>query len=125
MASAGCGAIFIGVQVNHPPADVAHIVTTDVAVRETAKIVFTVLALAGFTGMFVRNRHRFGVLGLAGYLLVSVGFLALFVVHLGYAGVSISYHAHGAELTDDYNERTRVTVGREVFGPAAVKSRVR
>ena len=25
-------------------------------------------------------------------------------------------HAHGAELTDDYNERTRVTVGREVFG---------
>jgi Na+/melibiose symporter-like transporter len=43
-------------------------------------------------------------------------FVALFVVHLGYAGVSISYHAHGAELTDDYNERTRVTVGREVFG---------
>ena len=43
-------------------------------------------------------------------------FAALFVVHLGYAGVSISYHAHGAELTDDYNERTRVTVGREVFG---------
>ena len=23
---------------------------------------------------------------------------------------------HGAELSDDYNERTRVTVGREVFG---------
>ncbi|HEX9328883.1 MAG TPA: MFS transporter, partial [Reyranella sp.] len=43
-------------------------------------------------------------------------FVALFIVHLGYAGVSISYHAHGAELTDDYNERTRVTVGREVFG---------
>jgi glycoside/pentoside/hexuronide:cation symporter, GPH family len=41
---------------------------------------------------------------------------ALLLVHLGYAGVSISYHAHGAELTDDYNERTRVTVGREVFG---------
>ncbi|MGQ0581702.1 MAG: MFS transporter [Reyranella sp.] len=43
-------------------------------------------------------------------------FAALFVVHLGYAGVSISYHAHGAELTNEYNERTRVTVGREVFG---------
>jgi Na+/melibiose symporter-like transporter len=41
---------------------------------------------------------------------------ALVVVHLGYAGASISYHAHGAELSDDYNERTRVTVGREVFG---------
>ena len=41
---------------------------------------------------------------------------ALLLVHFGYSGVSISYHAHGAELTDDYNERTRVTVGREVFG---------
>ena len=49
-------------------------------------------------------------------LLATWLFVALFVVHLGYAGVSISYHAHGAELTDDYNERTRVTVGREVFG---------
>jgi len=49
-------------------------------------------------------------------LLAAWLFVALFVVHLGYAGVSISYHAHGAELTDDYNERTRVTVGREVFG---------
>jgi len=41
---------------------------------------------------------------------------SLFLVHLGYSGVSISYHAHGAELTDDYNERTKITVGREVFG---------
>lgn len=43
-------------------------------------------------------------------------FASLVLVHLGYAGVSISYHAHGAELSDDYNERTKVTVGREVFG---------
>jgi len=41
---------------------------------------------------------------------------ALLLIHFGYSGVSISYHAHGAELTDDYNERTKVTVGREVFG---------
>jgi Na+/melibiose symporter-like transporter len=41
---------------------------------------------------------------------------ALLLVHFGYSGVSISYHSHGAELTDSYNERTRVTVGREVFG---------
>lgn len=41
---------------------------------------------------------------------------ALLLVHLGYSGVSISYHSHGAEITDDYNERTKVTVGREVFG---------
>jgi hypothetical protein len=79
-AAAVAGTIFAAVQINHPPADVAHIVTTEMAIRETAKIVFTVLALAGFTGMFLRNRDRFGVLGLLGYLLVSVGFLALFAV---------------------------------------------
>jgi len=49
-------------------------------------------------------------------LLAAWLFSALFLVHLGYSGVSISYHAHGAELTDDYNERTKITVGREVFG---------
>lgn len=50
------------------------------------------------------------------YLLMWWLFAALVVVHLGYAGASISYHAHGAELSDDYHERTRVTVAREVFG---------
>lgn len=43
-------------------------------------------------------------------------FAALVIVHLGYAGASISYHALGAELSDDYHERTKVTVAREVFG---------
>ncbi len=42
--------------------------------------------------------------------------VSLLRVHLGYSGVSISYHSHGAELSDDYNERTKVTVSREVFG---------
>jgi hypothetical protein len=78
--AAAAGAIFIGVQINHPPADVAHIVTTEIAVRETAKVLMTVLALAGFTGMFLRHHRRFGVLGLAGYLLLTVGYLALFAV---------------------------------------------
>src|SRR5262249_8324401 len=50
------------------------------------------------------------------FLMASWLIAALLLVHLGYSGVSISYHAHGAELTDDYNERTKVTVGREVFG---------
>jgi hypothetical protein len=82
LCAAAAGAIFIGVQINHPPADVAHIVTTEMAVRETAKALMTVLALAGITGMFLRHRdhRRFGVLGLAGYLLLTVGFLAMFAV---------------------------------------------
>ncbi len=78
LCAAAAGAIFIGVQINHPPADVAHVVTTEVAIRENAKALMCVLALIGFTGMFLRHRSRFGVLGLAGYLLLSVGFLAIF-----------------------------------------------
>jgi hypothetical protein len=80
LCAAAAGAIFIGVQINHPPADVAHLVTTEMAVRETAKAVMAILALAGFTGMFLRNRHRFGVLGLVGYLLLTIGYFAIFAV---------------------------------------------
>ena len=73
------GAIFAGVQINHPPADVAHLVTTEMTIRMTAKVLFCALALVGFAGMFLRHRSRFGRLGRAGYALVSVGFLAMLV----------------------------------------------
>src|SRR3954454_9264164 len=80
LCAAAAGAIFIGVQIKHPPADVAHVVTTEMAIRESAKILMCVLALVGFTGMFLRHRSRFGVLGVAGFSLLTVGFLALFAV---------------------------------------------
>jgi hypothetical protein len=73
------GAIFAGVQINHPPADVAHLVTTEWTVRMTAKVLFCALTLVGFAGMFLRHRGRFGRLGRAGYALVSVGFLGMLV----------------------------------------------
>jgi hypothetical protein len=79
LCAAAASGIFVGVQVNHPSADVANIGTTEMTIRESAKALMTVLALAGITGMFVRNRRPFGVLGLAGYLLLSVGFLTMFV----------------------------------------------
>ncbi|HJQ59743.1 MAG TPA: MFS transporter [Vineibacter sp.] len=69
------------------------------------------LLMGGFAALFFPPTEWLTKTGLQVWLLV-----ALIVVHLGYAGASISYHAHGAELSDDYNERTRVTVGREVFG---------
>lgn len=53
---------------------------------------------------------------LSGHAMLLYLLLALIVVHLGYSGVSISYHSLGAELSYDYNERTRVTIWREVFG---------
>ncbi|HJS94694.1 MAG TPA: hypothetical protein VJ741_10545 [Solirubrobacteraceae bacterium] len=79
LCAAAAGAIFAGVQINHPPADVAHLATTDMTIRQTAKIAFAALALAGLAGMFLRHRSRFGRLGRAGYALVSVGFLAMLV----------------------------------------------
>jgi hypothetical protein len=80
LCAAAAGAIFIGVQINHPPADVAHLLTTEVTVRETAKVLMCVLALAGFTGMFLRHGARFGRLGRAGYGLLSAGYLAMLAV---------------------------------------------
>ena len=77
LCAAAAGAIFIGVQINHPPADVAHLVTTDMTIRMTAKVLMCILAVVGFTGMFLRHRGQFGRLGRAGYGLVSVGFLTL------------------------------------------------
>ena len=80
LCAAAAGAIFIGVQINHPPADVAHLVTSEMTIRETAKILMCVLALAGLTGIFLRHRSRLGRLGRLGYSLLSVGYLAMFAV---------------------------------------------
>jgi Na+/melibiose symporter-like transporter len=80
------------------------------------RLTFVALMLPLMIGGFYMLFHPPESLFTDSTLLALWLFVALFIVHLGYAGVSISYHAHGAELTDDYNERTRVTVGREVFG---------
>jgi hypothetical protein len=80
LCAAAAGAIFIGVQINHPPADVAHLVTTEMTIRETAKILMCALALAGLTGIFLRHRSRLGRLGFAGYSLLTVGYLAMLAV---------------------------------------------
>ena len=79
ICAAAAGAIFIGVQINHPPADVAHLVTSEMTIRMTAKILFCALALVGLAGMFIRHRDQFGRLGRVGYSLVSVGFVAMLV----------------------------------------------
>jgi hypothetical protein len=47
-------------------------------IRESAKVLMSVLALVGVAGLFLRHRSRFGLLGLAGFVLLSVGYLAMF-----------------------------------------------
>jgi hypothetical protein len=74
------GAIYALVQIKHPSATVAHLQGTDLQVRMYFKIAFTALALAGFAGMFLASRRRFSLLGAVGYVLLSIGFLAMFAV---------------------------------------------
>ena len=80
--------------------------------RLTFVALMTPVLAGGFYMLFDPPDAWFGNQTLMAIWLVA----ALLLAHLGYSGVSISYHSHGAELSDDYNERTRVTVGREVFG---------
>ena len=72
------GALYAVVQINHPAADLDHITTLDFRVREIAKMTMAALTIAGLTGMLVRNRHRFGALGTVGYVLVVIGYFAMF-----------------------------------------------
>lgn len=82
VCAAIAGAIFIGVQVGHPPADLAHLVTTEMTVRETAKAAMSLLAITGLTGMLLRHRGRIGVFGRIGYGLVTLGYAAMFAVQV-------------------------------------------
>lgn len=72
-----CGALFIGVQVGHPHFDAASIQTTEVKIRDTLKVVMCALALAGIAGLYLSQVRRNGVLGLVGWLVLSVGYLMM------------------------------------------------
>jgi hypothetical protein len=76
-AAVAAGAIFIGVQIKHPQLDVTSITTTDVAVRDSLKVLMAALALAGITGMYLSQIRRNGLLGLIGYLVLATGYLLI------------------------------------------------
>jgi hypothetical protein len=77
LSAAVAGLIFISVQINHPPLDVTSVTSTEWVVRSTAKFVMAALALAGITGMYLRQVRQVGILGLVGYLVFSAGYLVL------------------------------------------------
>jgi hypothetical protein len=77
VAAVVAGLIFIGVQINHPPADVANVTTTEWAVRNSLKVLMAALALVGITGMYLRQVKQIGVLGLIGYLVLGIGYLLI------------------------------------------------
>jgi hypothetical protein len=77
VAAVAAGVIFIGVQIDHPHSDADAAVTTEWAVRNSLKIVMAAFALAGITGMYLRQVEQVGVLGLVGYLVFCVGYLTI------------------------------------------------
>jgi hypothetical protein len=77
VAAVVAGLIFIGVQINHPHSDVSNVTTTEWALRNTLKVLMAALALAGITGMYLRQVKQIGVLGLLGYLVFSAGYLLI------------------------------------------------
>jgi len=77
VAAAAAGAIFIGVQINHPELSATSIQSTDVYVRDTLKVLMAGLALAGITGMYLHQVRKHGLLGLVGYVVFAVGYLGL------------------------------------------------
>ena len=77
LAAVAAGLIFIGVQIGHPHSDVTAVTTTEWAVRNSLKVVMTILALAGITGMYLRQVRQTGLLGLLGYVVFGAGYLTL------------------------------------------------
>ena len=82
VAAVAAGLIFIGVQINHPHSDASNVTTTEWAVRGSLKLVMLALALAGITGMYLRQVKQIGVLGLLGYVVFSAGYLLIFATTL-------------------------------------------
>ncbi|MGW2485690.1 hypothetical protein ACWCV9_00530 [Streptomyces sp. NPDC001606] len=87
VSAAIAGLLFIGVQVNHPPMDVSSVTTTDWAVRSTAKALMAALALAGITGMYLRQVRQTGIIGFIGYSLFAAGYLLMLSVEVVAAAV--------------------------------------
>jgi hypothetical protein len=77
LAAVAGGLLFIAVQIKHPHLDAAFTTTTEYAVREAMKILMAILSLIGITGMYLRQVKQTGLLGLIGYVVLSVGYLAI------------------------------------------------
>jgi hypothetical protein len=145
VAAVAAGLIFIGVQINHPHADVAAVTTTEWAVRNSLKMLMATLALAGITGMYLRQVKRIGLLGLVGYLvfaasyltIIGVAFVSAFVLPAiadtdpGYVNDVLAAATNGSATGDIGLMQAALTVsgitflgGGLIFGIALYRARV-
>jgi hypothetical protein len=82
LSAVAAGLLFIGVQVGHPYLDATTATSTDYLVRESVKVLMSVLSLVGITGMYLRQTRQTGILGLIGYLVFAAGYLAVLSVQV-------------------------------------------
>ena len=80
LAAVVSGSLFIAVQVKHPDITLDFVTTTQWQVRQGMKVAMATLALAGVAGMYLRQVRQTGLLGLAGWLLLSLGYLVMLCV---------------------------------------------
>ena len=83
VATIAAGALFAGVQIGHPHLDPTTIGSTEVVIRSSLKVLMCALALAGFTGMYLGQIRRNGLLGLVGYAVISAGYLLVLATTAG------------------------------------------
>lgn len=82
VCAATAGAIFIAVQINHPPTNSFLTDTNEWVIRGSAKAVMGALALAGITGIYLRQVGQMRVLGLVGFVMFAAGYLLLFATEV-------------------------------------------
>ena len=78
LAAVAAGAIFIAVQLNHPPLTVAGVHPAEWAIRSSLKMMMAALALVGITGMYLYQVRKMGALGLIGVVLFAANYLFIF-----------------------------------------------
>jgi hypothetical protein len=77
ISAAVAGLLFIAVQINHPATDTFLTDTNEWVIRCTAKAVMCALALAGITGIYLRQVRQMRLLGFVGFVLFAAGYLLL------------------------------------------------
>ncbi|MCW2868533.1 MAG: hypothetical protein JWR20_2721 [Marmoricola sp.] len=77
VAAIAAGAVFIGVQLNHPELTVAGVNSTEWVVRSSLKVLMAALALVGITGIYLHQVRKMGLLGLVGYVLFAANYLVI------------------------------------------------
>ena len=101
VCAAAAGTIFIAVQINHPPSDSFLTDTHEWVIRGTAKAVMGALALAGITGIYLRQVRQMRVLGLVGFVLFAVGYLLLFATEIMAALVLPAFTEQAPTVVND------------------------